>query len=387
MRYSLNRGKVESMWIDQRGGRPREAGFTLVEVMIAAAISMIVIAAGFVITVTTDKATRVSTRTADAQQSGRIAMELISRDVRMAGFGMKSTVGFCPTAIVPQDQTPGGADTGSDRIHLLVPAMSANPALWQLGAAVLPPGGTNKTQNTVTLKAGAVAAAGITFPAVIAIGGTWTGTAQSATGDVITLDPNNLLGQPTTFPVNTPVYWLQCITYQIIQSPDGNNVCAGRAPCLARGVTAAGNCDTAASPCVPVADGIEDIQFAYACDGCVTTINAGVPNGVIDDQGATNLNAFDQGDFVTNSTWAAATPQLNPATIRLVQINVVAREIVPTDGFGDGKNAGVNTQGPLQVSDHLHSADPGYNAATYEKYRRRVLTKTVETRNLSLSGL
>lgn len=369
------------------GGWTREAGFTLVEVMVATVVSMTVIAAGFAITVMTDKATRVSTRTADTQQNGRIAMELISRDVRMAGFGMKSTVGFCPTAIVPQDQTPGGGDTGSDRIHLLVPAMSASPDLWQLGTAVLAPGVTNKTQSTVTLKAGAVAAAGITFPAVLVIGGTWTGTAQSATGDTITLDPNTLLGQPTTFPVNTPVYWLQCITYQVIQSPDPNNVCAGRSPCLARGVTAAGNCDTAGSSCVPVADGIEDIQFAYACDGCVSGINAGVPNGVIDDQGGTNLNVFDQGDFVTNSTWASATPQLNPATIRLVQISVVAREFLPTDGFGEGKNAGVNTLSPLQVSDHLHSADPGYSAATYEKYRRRVLTKTVETRNLSLSGL
>jgi type IV pilus assembly protein PilW len=362
----------------------QQSGFTLVEMMIAAAVSLIVIAAAFVITVTTDKATRVSTRTADAQQNARIAMELISRDVRMAGFGMKAPVGFCPTPIVPHDKTPAGPDNGSDRIHLLVPSMSANPALWQLNAAVLPPGGTNTTQNTVTLKTGAVAAAGMSFPAVISIGGSWTGTVQSAAGDVLTLDPNNLVGKPATVPVNTPVYWLQCITYQIIQPPDANNVCAGQSPCLARGVTVAGDCDVATSPCVPVVDGIEDIQFAYACDGCVTTINSGISNGVIDDQGVTSQNVFDQGDFVTNSNWASGSPPLNPSMIRLVQINVVAREVVVTDGFGEGKAAGINTPGPLQVSDHLHSADPGYNASTYQQYRRRLLTKTVEARNLGL---
>lgn len=361
-----------------------QAGFTLIEVMIAMVISLIVIAAGFVIMVTTEKATTASTRTADAQQNARIAMEIISRDVRMAGYGMKATVGNCQTPIVPQDKNPTGPDDGPDRIHLLVPALSTNPAQWQLNAAVLPPGGTNKTQNTITLKSGAVSGAGVTFPAVISIGGSWTGTVQSAAGDVLTLDPASLVALPATFPINTPVYWLQCVTYQVIQAPDTNNICVGRVPCLTRGVSATGDCNVAASPCVPLVDGIEDIQFAYACDGCVATINSGVPNSVIDDQGTTNLGVFDQDDFVTNSSWSTGAPPLDPTTIRLVQIQIVAREVAATSGFGDGKNAGVNTAGPLQISDHLHSADPGYDAAAYQQYRRRQLSKTVETRNLGL---
>lgn len=359
-------------------------GFTIIELMIAMFVSLIIVAAGFLLTVNTEKATKASSNIADAQQNARIAIELISRDVRMAGYGMIAQVGNCPTPIVPQDQTPTGVDSGPDRIQLVVPSMSGNPALWKLDAAVLPPGSTNKTQNTVTLKAGAVSDAGITFPSVISIAGSWTGTAQSAAGDVLTLNASSLVGAPATFPLNTPVYWLQCITYQIIQDPDANNVCAGRAPCLVRGVTAAGNCDVAGSPCTPVVDGIEDIQFAYACDGCVTTINSGVPNGIIDDQGTTNLGAFDRGDFLTNSTWASAATPLDPTKIRLVQINVVAREVLAAQGFGEGKSPGVMTVAPLQVSDHLHSADPGYNAGTYQQFRRRVLTKTVETRNLGL---
>ncbi|HEU4686152.1 MAG TPA: PilW family protein [Nitrospira sp.] len=361
-------------------------GFTLVELMVAMLISLVIIAAGFVLTVTTEKATTASSNIADAQQNARSAMELISRDVKMAGFGMQTAVGNCLTPIVPQDQTPTGPDTGPDRIQLVVPAMSGDPSLWRLNAAVLPPGGTNKTQNTVTLYGGAVAGAGMTFPAIISIAGSWTGTAISAASDVITLNPLTLIGAPATFPINTPVYWLQCVTYQVIQSPDANNICGGRAPCLARGVTAAGNCDVANSPCVPVVDGIEDLQFAYACDGCVSTINSGVPNGIIDDQGTTNLGAFDSTDFVTNSTWAGGAPPLDPTKIRLVQISVVARELSLPEGFGEGKNNGIMSPTPLQVSDHLHSADPGYTLSAYQQYRRRLLTKTVETRNLGLGS-
>ena len=365
---------------------PDQRGYTLIEVMIAITAGLLVIVSGFTIMNTTEKASSATTKIADAQQNARVAMELISRDLRMAGFGMKAPVGNCASAIVPNDKVPGGADNGPDSIQLVVPAMSADPSLWKLAAAVLPPASTNATQNTITLQANAVAGAGVTFPAVVSIGGAWSGTVNSATGDVLTVAPTNLISRPFTFPVGTQVYWLQCITYQVIPPPDANNVCAGRAPCLARGVTtdATNFCNVAASPCVPVVDGIEDIQFAYACDGCITTINSGIPNGVIDDQGTTNLNVFDAGDFITNSSWAAGSPPLDPSKIRLVQINIVAREVQAEQGLGEAPTTVTMVSGPLQVSDHLHSADPGYNAGVYQQFRRRQLAKTIETRNLGL---
>ena len=66
-------------------------------------------------------------------------------------------------------------------------------------------------------------------------------------------------------------------------------------------------------------DGIEDLQLAYACDGCVSTINGGIPDRIIDDRNGSN--SFDRGDFVTDSAWAIA--PLVPSAIRLVQITVV----------------------------------------------------------------
>jgi type IV pilus assembly protein PilW len=127
-------------------------------------------------------------------------------------------------------------------------------------------------------------------------------------------------------------------------------------------------------------DGVEDLQFAYACDGCnplIPAANPGQPDGVIDDWNGNNT--FDVADFQTNRVWAFGT--FDPATIRLVQINIVARQTTIDQGTGAGIQAG-SFSTPVQVSDHLPSNDAGYTAATYQSFRRRFLTRTVDTRNI-----
>jgi len=134
---------------------------------------------------------------------------------------------------------------------------------------------------------------------------------------------------------------------------------------------------TAPTTTTSLLDGIEDLQFAYACDGCNTAINSGIPNGVIDDMNGNNT--FDVADFQTNRVWSLVT--FDPATIRLVQVNIVARQTAIDQGTGEGIQAGT-LSAPTQVSDHLPSNDGGYNATTYQSFRRRFLTRTVDTRNM-----
>jgi type IV pilus assembly protein PilW len=153
--------------------------------------------------------------------------------------------------------------------------------------------------------------------------------------------------------------------------------------------TGAANCGSAgppdangSSPNAPtittsLVDGVEDLQFAYGCDGCNTTIKAGVPDGVIDDFNGNNT--FDIADFQTNRVWSFGT--FDPATIRLAQINIVARQTAIDQGTGEGIQSGA-LSAPLQVSDHLPSNDAGYAAVTYQSFRRRFLTRTVDTRNM-----
>jgi type IV pilus assembly protein PilW len=205
--------------------------------------------------------------------------------------------------------------------------------------------------------------------AYVSIGGVVTAQVASSTGATVNL--SDTYNMPVTFPLGTQVYLLQCITYSI-----GPNAaaCGTAGPCLLRTV----DTGTAPTTTTNIVDGVEDIQFALACDGCNTAIKTGVPDGVIDDWNANNT--FDAGDWQTNRVWAPIT--FDPATIRLVQVNVVARQTTRDQGLGEAQQSGVLTAGPLTVSDHLHSADPGYAASTYQQFRRRLLTRTVDARNV-----
>jgi type IV pilus assembly protein PilW len=333
-----------------------EEGMTLIELVVAILISIVILAAGFTALVTTEKASRANEQTVDTQQNARIAMDLITRDIRGAGMGMIGGIGACPTAVVPADQTPTGLDSGSDTISLVTPTGNA---VWTLAGSI-GSGGTGFNQLVLSSgAAGAVAnmqSMGMGNASIVNIGGAVSGTVSAFDVNAGTINLSNPVPPPATFPAGTPVYLLQCITYSIGTT---TAACVGGAgPCLLRSG-------------VPVVDGIENIQFAYGCDGCVGAINGGVPDGVIDDQNGNN--SFDQADFLTNSLWATGAN-----TIKLVQVSIVARQLGSEQGLGEGTQAGVYSPPILQVSDHL------MNFAGSQQFRRRILTRTIELRNTRL---
>lgn len=363
-----------------------ERGFTLIELMISVVISSVIVAAGYTVLTTTHRATISNERAVGTQQNIRVAMELIARDIKQAGFGMPmapntpvgGTAGNCApgltaAAIRPVDNNsaiPLTAvnDTGADSISLVVPR--TNPS-WVLASAA-PTGGAGSF-TTITLSGTAVTemvTEGMQngSGAYVSLGGVVTVPVTSTSGATITL------GSPTYAPLNfrigTQVYLLQCVTYQVAT---GVANCDSAGPCLTRTVDSG----TAPTVTTSLVDGVEDLQIAYGCDGCNAAINGGVPNGVIDDFNGNNT--FDVADFQTNRVWGFGT--FDPATIRLAQINIVARQTVIDQGTGEGIQAGALST-PLQVSDHLPSNDAGYVPATYQSFRRRYLTRTVETRNM-----
>lgn len=347
-----------------------ERGVTLVELMVGAVVGLAIVAAAFTTLISSQKSTRANDQVVETQQNVRIAMDLLSRDIRHAGFGRAGTVGACTTAITPMDNTPAGADTGPDSIQLLVPLGTSIAPAWTLANPV---GGTATGGfSQIVLPAGAVAnmateAGGSLVGSAISIAGVATATVTSVAGDTINFAP---IPPPVAFPAGMPVYLLQCVTYAIGST---TAACGGTAPCLLRNG-------------VSVADGIEDIQFAYACDGCVAAINGGKPDRMIDNQGG--AAGFDQADFITNNTWSLA-PML-PDTIRLVQVTIVARQPMSDQGMVDGGRPTNLSPTALQVSDHAHNAGlfvPGDYAGLnppYSQFRRRVLTRTIETKNQRL---
>ena len=363
----------------ERGNRSRqeslstvgaEHGVTLIELMVGAAVAVMLVAGAYAVLTSSQKSTQANDQAVETQQNVRIAMDLLSRDIKNAGFGMTGTVAgpaatTCATPIVPIDNTPTGNDTGPDTIRLTVPIGSSLAPAWTLANAV---GGTSNFA-AITLQTGAGAkmtteAGGSLVGAIITIGGVATATVTAVGGDTLNFSP---IPPPVAFPAGMPVYLLQCVTYSIGTTA---SACGGVGPCLLRNG-------------VSVADGIEDIQFAYACDGCVTAVNGGVADRVIDNQGG--ATGFDQADFITNNTWATA--PMTADKIRLVQITVVARQTKADQGVGELQKPMTLSPTALQVSDHNHAqglfaaGDLAAMNPLYSQYRRRVLTRTVETRN------
>lgn len=365
-----------------------EDGITLVELMFAGTIAVGVVAAGFAVVTSFERSNTTTSQTGETQQNVRNAMEMMSRDIRQAGFGVISAVGNCPTAIVPQDNAVAGPDSGPDRISLVVPlgnsVGTATRPPWVLQAAIGP--GFNAFTLASTQAVTDMTSewgGGSLVGATVSIAGSATTTVTAAGGSSISVAP---VQAPIAFGVNAPVYLLQCITYQIIPPPDANGLCDGRSPCLVRGVGTGGrDCDTPNSRCLSIADEIEDIQFAYACDGCNLAFNGGVPDGIIDDQ-AGSVAGFDQLDFVSNNSWTLG--QMTPDKISLVQISIVGRERFADQGLGEGIATGRTVQAQaLQVSDHNHAAGlfaagdfAGLNPP-YASTRKRMFTRTIEVRN------
>jgi type IV pilus assembly protein PilW len=359
-----------------------DAGFTMIEVMVGTVLSLIVVAAALALLIVSQKTTIISGQVAATQQNSRTAMELLARDLRLASYSYMAnnpgapTIGACsittgtmtiPVGLRPNDSNPAGADNGPDGISMVVPVLNDVVAPWALSAAV---GGTGPGPvpfNTVPLTAAVIAdmvSQGLAVGSVVSISGADARTVQAVNATSITLSAN----YEAKFPSGAPVYLLQCATYAISTAAA---VCGpGSATCLTRNGVA-------------IVDGVEDIQFSYGCDGCnAAAPNPAMPDGVVDQQTAGGLTATgpSSNDFVTNSTWNV-TP-MTPDKIKQVRVSIVARQQQSDGGFGEVNVSGVNTTGPVIVSDHNPSADTGYNATNYSKLRRRVVNKIIQPRNL-----
>lgn len=398
-----------------------QSGFTLTEVMVATMMTTAILAAGLGALTVTQKTTRISGQVGNTQATARTALDMITADLKLAGFGMRgltAAVGGChingtPSALVPGDNNPLGADFGPDTISMVVPMTNSIVAvgpLWQVFVPLAPGtiGGLGATIANVPMPANATTAMGNAIPGgaaaltgmPVSLGGVAGSVIQAVNVGGLTLNPP-ILG-PIAFGSGTQVYLLQCITYQVIPPPDALNLCQGAAPCLVRGAVPAAlvgaggppNCNQINSGCIPIMDGVEDLQLAYACDGCDPRVNTGIPDSQPDDLDLSNQ--FDQADFITNRNWfGTAGPYgtyMTPSTIRLVQVNIVARETRADQGTGEALTTAVHSIPIPVVSDHNHATGVfalGDNAspaqqAVYFQLRRRILTRTIELRNQRL---
>ena len=383
--------------------RPRtdERGVSLIEMMMALAISVIVVGGTYQVLYNSQQMQTVNEQAVQSQQNARIAMELIAMDLKDAGFNAQQltspgiditgATGNCGlNGILPRDNNPLGNDTGPDSVSMIVPVGLSTLRTAITGAA---PTTSVVLQNGAVAAAEGFGAAPYASP-VISIAGYHVGTVSSISSDTLTLGAQVKLPKDAAMPVGMQVYWLKCIMYKIIH-PSSNAateqpLCGGALPCLVRG-TPPCTVGQAGPACVAVVDGIEDLQLSYACDGCV-----GVEDGVVDDQTGGTANQFDARDFVSNDAWN--TGAFIPKSIRLAKVTVVARQMgtaMGAESASIGARANFSPS-PLQVPadnpDHNHANgvfaanDLGTAAAltAYQKQQRRVLTRIVQLKNMGL---
>ncbi|MDH3237353.1 MAG: PilW family protein [Deltaproteobacteria bacterium] len=105
-------------------GRFSEAGFTLVEVMTAMIILAIAMTAAYATFQFQHASFTVQNRVAEAQQNLRSVLEVMGRDIRLAGYGIPAAVNLPPGLLPTGDNTirnirPLNRTTGADEIYIL----------------------------------------------------------------------------------------------------------------------------------------------------------------------------------------------------------------------------------------------------------------------------
>jgi type IV pilus assembly protein PilW len=319
-----------------------DRGFSLIELMIAVAIFSIISLAGFTVLSSGARNAAMNDETVKIMQNVRMAMDLVARDIRMAGYGNPPTPSAVP--LTANNCTfmlnPTNSSTGPDSISLI----TIDQVVGRLTADVSGATPTQITLDSVT---------GLAVNDVISIDGIFTSTVNGInTGaNTVTLASPGIL-TPVTFNgapnTGTQVVRLTCVNYSVDTTKN---------QLLRNGV--------------PVADDIEDLQLAYGVDA-----NG---DGIIDDQNGNNI--VDCLDLIPNAlvqtvantvgcagTGGVSTVPLDPTTIRMVRISLVGKASKPDPSY--------TANSALAVEDH--------NIPAVSQYRRRVLTRTVSLRDLGL---
>jgi prepilin-type N-terminal cleavage/methylation domain-containing protein len=275
----------------------KQQGFTLVELMVVVAIFMFIIAAVLEAYTTQQHASVTQEQVSDAQQNGQIAMDFLSKEIRMAGFGMPATAvnGFS-NAISPainNDATSGnGVLDGTDQITVVTGyrqiSTLANAATQGTFTITLNNNGNNFDTNKKK------------YVCIDATTQEDNYVVSSGAGNTLTLSS----ALTRDYDVGAPVFLVKAITYSV-----------NEARVLTRDENTGGGAQT-------IAPNIEDLQFAYQ---------------------------------LADGTWSNA--PADPTVIRAVRINVLARTRLEDHNPG---TSGTISQRPA-IEDHAgNTVKDGY---------------------------
>jgi prepilin-type N-terminal cleavage/methylation domain-containing protein len=228
-----------------------EGGFTLVELLIAMALSLVVLGAAFSAFTYQDKAYRTQAQVTEMQQELRAAADLIVQDVRMAGYGLPGSAVGSYVTWVPMTADPEITDGG------------AGPDTLSIAAAFDTAGSlaVDALAGTAAIVVGAGEGANFN-PAersAFFLGRNQSGVVRSVVGDTLTVDMDpvaaGVQGMDVDYPAGTPIEAVKVITYHLAGTTLMRNENRGDGD-------------------QPVVDHIEDFQVSRAGDTVTVSLTA-----------------------------------------------------------------------------------------------------------------
>lgn len=343
-------------------------GFTLVELMTAMAISSFVALAGISLFTTTNWAYKVNEDVVEAQESGRMAMDMLAKDIRAGGFGLPAppfSLTFTGLSAIPTPLpatltsiiTVSNSSTAPDSITIL--GIGYEAGTLSIGANT---DCNNGSTGKLCLNSVAGFLAGGNYQSnrrYISLNGTTfielaTAQLETALNKLALLTPSTL---DRDYPDGTPVYIIQAVNYSIDTTATG---CSITNPCLVMRDYSMLRGGTVPGERVVLAENIEDLQFAYGTD---TNLD-----GRIDYAGAYT----DTSAFYFSRTGPTALAASDVTGILGVRANIVAMT-----RNRDSKGGLFNKE-----CREDRANDAACTGAASDSFRRRVFSRLVKIRNL-----
>ncbi len=175
-----------------------EPGFTLIELMVSLAIFSVVSLAAFSVLSSSQKTAVINDQTVQVQRNVRLAVDLISRDLRMTGYGNPAAGALAGCA---NHVNPTNSSSGSDSISV----MTIDQPIGTLASVFT-------TGNVITVSGLASDAA---VNNVVTLEGIFTATVTAVNTGTGQLTLGTTIQSPQTIAAGAQVIRLTCVTYTV----------------------------------------------------------------------------------------------------------------------------------------------------------------------------
>lgn len=353
----------------------RSAGFSLIELMTAITIGLLILAGLASVFVNSSNANRELKNSAEQIENGRFAIELLTQDIRHAGFyGELATLPAAPaTAPDPCVAPTAGAVNDTTNTALALPVQQISAASVPTNCASLLSAANLKSGSDIivvrradtaivnsasggTITGGQIYLQSSPDGAEIQVGTAGTITAlQTAAGTASTLQRRDFTtaatGTPPQFPIiaaairkyRTHIYFVAPCSVPA----GGGSVCTGSSDDQGRPIPTLKRLELGAGgtfSIVPLVEGIEAIRIEYGIDASPNVVDPG-----------TGLTGDGLPETYTNTPTVA---QMGMAVS--ARVYVLARNTSPSSGYVDDKTYTMGTYTTTATNDtykrHVYGA-------------------------------